>query len=165
MLATRTPSARPGQARPAVRIVPPEGGERLVVLGAPVTLKSDGAHGAMLFADHIVPPGYGVPMHIHHGEDEICYVLEGEIVFGGQSGETAVGPGTFVHLPRGAAHAFRNASGKPARMLVVCSPAEDHGGALDGVFRDLDRAAKEAPASLTPARVGEITARHDVWLV
>lgn len=48
-----------------------------------------------------------VPLHAHTQEDEIWYVLEGEIAFIA-GGETRVGgPGTFVYIPRGVPHTFQ----------------------------------------------------------
>ncbi len=32
-------------------------------------------------------------------------------------------PGTFVQIPRGTPHAFRNNTTAPARMLIQCAPA------------------------------------------
>jgi uncharacterized cupin superfamily protein len=147
-------------ARPAC-FVPPEAGETLSVLGAAVTVKLGGGAADMTVVDHQVPVGFGVPMHLHHDEDEVCYVLEGEITFETGSAAQTAGPGTLVRLPRGVAHAFRNASGEPARMLVVTSP----GGQLQALMRDLDEAAATAKGPLAAETVGEIAARRDVWFV
>jgi mannose-6-phosphate isomerase-like protein (cupin superfamily) len=52
-----------------------------------------------------------VPLHSHSREDEIWFVLEGEIVFT-LGGETIVGgPGTFVYIPRNVPHTFQIRSG------------------------------------------------------
>lgn len=48
-----------------------------------------------------------VPLHAHSQEDEIWYVLEGEIAFI-LGNETRVGgPGTFVYIPRNVPHTFQ----------------------------------------------------------
>lgn len=101
-------------------------------------------------------PGYAVPLHVHEDDDEAFYLLEGELTLMSSDGETKAGPGAYVHLPRGAAHGFANASGKPARILVVGSA----GGRLEALFRGFDAAAKLAP--LAPAQIGEICAAHGV---
>jgi hypothetical protein len=51
-------------------------------------------------------------------------ILEGEITF--QAGEECfvAGAGTFVNMPVGSLHCFRNASDKPARMLISVAPAD-----------------------------------------
>lgn len=79
--------------------------------------------GAYCLAEAIVPPGGGPPPHYHTREEESFYVLAGEITFTVE-GKTVVGtPGTFVQIPRGMSHAFKNQSSAPARMLIQCAPA------------------------------------------
>jgi quercetin dioxygenase-like cupin family protein len=79
--------------------------------------------GAYCLADAVVPPGGGPPPHYHTREEESFYVLEGELTFT-VDGQTVVGgPGTFVQIPRGTPHAFKNQSSAPARMLIQCTPA------------------------------------------
>ena len=68
-------------------------------------------------------PGNGAPPHIHHREDESFYVLEGEMTFVCGDRTFAAKSGSFIHVPRGMLHSFRNASGSVARMLVTYSPA------------------------------------------
>jgi len=48
-----------------------------------------------------------VPLHAHTREDEVWYVLEGEIAF--TLGEEVIigGPGTFVYIPRNTPHTFQ----------------------------------------------------------
>jgi hypothetical protein len=48
-----------------------------------------------------------VPLHAHTQEDEVWYVLEGEIEFTVGSEQRTGGPGTFAYIPRGVAHTFR----------------------------------------------------------
>ena len=141
---------------PAIEVIGPRAGEVLNVLGAPITVKSGGDARQLFFADHPLPPGYGVPMHVHLDDDELFYVLEGELTLLSPDGELKAGPGTFVHLPCGAAHGFLNATDTPGRMLVITTP----GGNLEGVFRDLD--AAKSPA---PEEVGAICAAHRIPMV
>jgi mannose-6-phosphate isomerase-like protein (cupin superfamily) len=143
-----------------IEVIGTKAGEVVNVLGAPIVIKSGGRPDQLFFADHPVPPGYGVPLHVHAAEDELFYVLEGEITLDSAEGPTTAGPGTFVHLPRGVAHGFRNAGAQPARMLVVTTP----GGGLEGVFRGLDAAAR-GPAQLDLAGVAAICAAHQVTMV
>lgn len=63
------------------------------------------------------------PFHIHHGEDEAFYVLEGRAEFVTEGRTTPVGPGTYVFLPREVAHGFRIVGDQPARMLVWTIPS------------------------------------------
>lgn len=143
----------------AIEIIGPRAGEAVDVLGAPIMIKSSGRADRLFFADHPLPPGYGVPMHVHADEDELFYVLEGEVTLQTAEGETTAGPGAFIHLPRGIAHGYRNAGPAAARMLVVATP----GGGLEGVFRDLDAAARLAP--LAPQTISAITETHQVRIL
>ena len=98
----------------------------------------------MVLGEQMVPPGYGVPAHFHEIDDELFYFLEGELVMIGPEGETTVGRGACVQLPRGVPHGFRNASGAIARMLVALTPG------VQGLemFRHFDRAGRSAPLAL-----------------
>ena len=143
-----------------IDIIGPRDGEAVNVLGAPITIKSGGQTDQMFFADHPVPVGYGVPLHEHLDEDELFYVLEGRITLDSEAGSTVAGPGSFVHLPRGVPHGYRNEGPDPARMLVVTTP----GGALEGVFRGLDAAAR-GPEPLEGPRVAAICAASRVTML
>lgn len=79
--------------------------------------------GAYCLADATVPPGGGPPPHYHTREEETFYVTEGEIIFTVEDRTVTGTPGTFVQIPRGMPHAFKNNTSKPARMLIQCSPA------------------------------------------
>jgi mannose-6-phosphate isomerase-like protein (cupin superfamily) len=138
-----------------ISVIEPGVGGLVDVLGAPIMIKSTGRADQLFFADHPMPPGYGVPLHVHADEDELFYILDGEITLDAVDGSTTVRPGSFVHLPRGVAHGFRNVSDIPARMLVVTTP----GGALEGVFRGLD-AASRGDEPLDPGRIGAICASN-----
>lgn len=79
--------------------------------------------GAYCLMDSTVPPGGGPPPHYHTREEESFYVLAGEITFTVDD-KTIIGTtGTFVQIPRGTPHAFKNNSAAPARMLIQCVPA------------------------------------------
>src|SRR6516162_9681346 len=66
----------------------------------------------------VVSPGGGPPPHVHSREEEGFYVLEGEITFLAREQTLVAGPGTFVNMPVGMRHAFKNESSRPARMLI-----------------------------------------------
>lgn len=147
--------------RPTVRVVAPEGGSRLNVLGADVLMKTDGDQRFLTLADHPVPPGYGVPMHMHDAEDESFFVLEGEVTFESDDGVAHVRAGGFVHCPRGSRHSFRNETNEPARMLVIGSA----GGGLDAMMRGFDRTARETGSALAPEMIGVIAAQNGIRIL
>ena len=126
--------------RPAT-VIPPGGGEVLDALGAPMIVKADGGTPGPFFAEHPVPPGYAVPPHVHAVDDELFYILEGELTLLTDGGEVKAGPGATVLLPRGGRHGFRNDTAGTVRMLVVCTP----GLQAAEMFRHFDRARPTAP--------------------
>jgi quercetin dioxygenase-like cupin family protein len=62
------------------------------------------------------------PPHIHHREDEIFYVLEGEIVVSVGDRTIKGTAGTMVFLPRDLPHSFTIES-EQSRMLILLAPA------------------------------------------
>jgi quercetin dioxygenase-like cupin family protein len=61
--------------------------------------------------------------HVHAEEDDAFYILAGELTFtfGGEAAPAP--PGTFVLVPPGVAHGFRNDGDTPVRMLNLHAPA------------------------------------------
>jgi mannose-6-phosphate isomerase-like protein (cupin superfamily) len=77
--------------------------------------------GSFSIVECIEPPGSGAPLHVHHGEAEAFYILEGnvELICGGE--KATAGPGDFVYTPRDVAHKFTVVGDKPARLLMMFS--------------------------------------------
>ena len=69
----------------------------------------------------IEPPGSGAPMHVHHGEAEAFYILDGtvELVCGEE--KLTGRAGDFVYTPKDVAHKFTVVGDKPARLLMFFS--------------------------------------------
>jgi mannose-6-phosphate isomerase-like protein (cupin superfamily) len=61
--------------------------------------------------------------HVHGEEDDAFYILEGEMTFTVDDEEVAAPPGTFVLVPPGVEHGFRNDGDIPVRMLNIHAPA------------------------------------------
>lgn len=60
--------------------------------------------------------------HVHDGEDDAFYILEGELTFVLADREERAGPGAFVLIPPGVEHGFRNDTESRVRMLNVHAP-------------------------------------------
>jgi mannose-6-phosphate isomerase-like protein (cupin superfamily) len=119
-----------------VIVVPESDGETIWLSGDTYTLLLTGRQtsGRMLMWHALVPPSAGPPLHIHLREDEMYYVLSGEIEVFRDTGYQTVSSGSAVFIPRGTVHAFRNAGTADARMLIWMSPAGFE-GFLTGVGR------------------------------
>jgi mannose-6-phosphate isomerase-like protein (cupin superfamily) len=70
-----------------------------------------------------IDPGRVLEAHVHEGEDDAFYILEGEMTFVIGDEEVAAPPGTFVLAPPGVEHGFRNDGPVPVRMLNMHAPA------------------------------------------
>lgn len=84
----------------------------------------DGAHtqGGVALLDQDGERGDVTPMHVHHDEAEIFYVLEGSIVAWAGDDRLSLGAGGALYLPSGQAHAFGVVSAT-ARLISVTVPA------------------------------------------
>jgi mannose-6-phosphate isomerase-like protein (cupin superfamily) len=68
-------------------------------------------------------PGRELEAHVHDDEDDAFYILEGQLTFLFDGEEVAAPPGTFVLVPPGVEHGFRNDGESPVRMLNIHAPA------------------------------------------
>jgi len=94
--------------------------------GSTVVIKAWGKQtlGQLAVMESTYPAGLSVHEHVHDGEDEMCYVLEGEISgFCGSDRWTATA-GSFVFVPRDRPHGFTVTSAGPARALVITGPPQ-----------------------------------------
>ena len=131
-------------------------GRSIWVTGDRYTIKCSGndTSGAYALMEAIVPPGGGPPPHIHSREDEAFYVLEGELQFHAEDRSFTATSGAWVTLARGSLHYFKNTGSKPARMLIVVTPA-----GLEDFFLEIGREAVEGesePVTPTPEDIKKL---------
>jgi quercetin dioxygenase-like cupin family protein len=93
--------------------------------GARVVIKASGADtlGQLNVIDFRYPPGLSVPRHVHDGEDEMFYLLEGELQGLCDDEEWRAVPGTFVFVPRDRPHSLAVVGAAEAHGLVITGPA------------------------------------------
>jgi len=107
------------EVRP-VKIVAP--GEGLEIQSASerghVKLFASDTVGQLQLVEFPVEPGFGPPYHIHHMEDEIFYVVEGEVEFTLDGKKTIAGAGSTVFAPRGVPHRFQGAGEKTPKFVI-----------------------------------------------
>jgi len=67
------------------------------------------------------PGSVGSPLHIHHANEELLFVLAGTLSLRSSDGSRLLSAGAVVAFPRGAAgvHSLVNRSDAPVRYLVV----------------------------------------------
>jgi quercetin dioxygenase-like cupin family protein len=66
-------------------------------------------------------PGSAAPLHVHHGEAEAFYILEGTIELTCGNDSLTAAAGDFVYTPRGIPHKYAVIGDSPARVLLLFS--------------------------------------------
>lgn len=99
-------------------------GRALWHLGALMNFKALGAEtgGRFWAVEGLADEHMAVPLHAHSHEDEIWYVIEGEIAFTVGEKTWTAGPGAFAFVPRHTPHTFQVKSAT-ARWFGIGTPA------------------------------------------
>lgn len=86
------------------------------------------------FTEYTTQKGEEPPEHTHATEDEIFYVLNGELTF--RCGERSfdVGSGGFVYLPQGIEHGYTIHNEGLTRLLMITFPTRSVAGTGWGGF-------------------------------
>ncbi|MBO0832902.1 MAG: cupin domain-containing protein [Actinobacteria bacterium] len=92
--------------------------------GSTVVMKATGATtlGQLAIMESVYPARLSVHEHIHDGEDEMFYLLSGQLSLFCEQDSWIAQPGSFVFVPRGCRHGFVVNSAEPARALVITGP-------------------------------------------
>ena len=105
-------------------LTPPQGGETVTSSGgSSIELKvessqSAGDYGAVLWT---LRAGEEPPLHTHSREDELVYVVQGQLIAQVGDARVEVGPGAYAALPRGVPHTIE-VVGDQATLLLGFVP-------------------------------------------
>ncbi len=137
-----------------VVLVEANGGRALWHLGALLVFKALGSetNGQFWALEGRADRHMAVPLHSHTHEDEIWYVLEGEIRFFVGDDPRVVGAGAMVYIPRGVPHTFQILS-DTARWFGIGTPA-----GLDEWFFETGEPAAERTLPPPPASAPDVVA-------
>lgn len=117
--------------------VPRGAGETISFMGMDLVWKvtSEMSRGSLISFLQVAPRDTGVPMHIHHNEDEFIYCAAGTLRFQLGDEQFDVGLGDVVLMPKGKPHGFRITSDEPAEILFTLdlSPASDYEAMFNGL--------------------------------
>lgn len=116
--------------------------------------------GAFGIIEFTIAPRRLVPPHTHVAEDELSYVLEGEVGFRVGDDITKATAGTYVQKPRGIQHTFWNATDRPARIIEFLVP----GSAADAFRRGAAIPGRMANIH-SDEWVPELVARYGLTLI
>ncbi|HEY9847931.1 MAG TPA: cupin domain-containing protein [Leptolyngbyaceae cyanobacterium] len=142
-----------------IKFVPPGEGKSFWVIEDLVTFKAVGEDtngGYSLLEITVQPESSGPPQHWHREEVESLYILEGELLI--ESGEKSLTAtaGSFVLVPKGIPHTYRNLTKSHARMLAIITPAN---AAKFFEKAGIPATDKSTPAPLPePEKMGELIA-------
>jgi len=80
-------------------------------------------------------PGGGHAFHKHPGQEEVIYVIDGEVEQWNEQEKQTMRSGDSVFLPADTVHASFNVSDRDAKLLAILSPSVggDNGYAVDEV--------------------------------
>ncbi len=105
-------------------VVEPHRPDAPLIPGLTATTRLSSAEtGSISIVEHLFSPGALVPPHTHTREDEISYVVSGEIGFRSNGKEVTLAAGGYIVKPRGELHTMWNAGSSQARMIEIISPA------------------------------------------
>jgi mannose-6-phosphate isomerase-like protein (cupin superfamily) len=144
---------------PTQTISPTARGQQRWFFGMLAEVKASAADtgGEYTLVEITAPAGLETPLHVHHGEDEGFYVLEGSVTIYVGDETVELGPGQHAFGPREIPHRFA-VGPDGAHMIWVLTP-----GGFEGLIEATSVPAEAAtvpPASvLPPADAAEIVLR------
>jgi quercetin dioxygenase-like cupin family protein len=109
-----------------------------------------------IFEQTSLSQGKGTPLHIHHLQDEIFYVLEGAYYFQVGDQKFSLSKGESIFLPRKVPHAWTQVS-ETGKMNVIMQPA----GKLEDFFVTVAALDHEP----TPKEMEKIFADNEMQVV
>lgn len=86
-----------------------------------VVAGAESTDGSFSIVEVTEPPGSGAPLHVHHGEAEAFYVLDGSVQLTCGEQTVTARAGDFVCGPRDVPHKYVVAGDRPARLLLLFS--------------------------------------------
>lgn len=86
----------------------------------------DDTKGAFDFFIVEVAPQSGPPLHVHHEQEEVIYVLKGRYKIRVGDDIVYCDEGGFAYLPAGLPHAFFNLTDEGGEIIVVYTPGGCH---------------------------------------
>ena len=67
-------------------------------------------------------PGFGHNFHKHPDQEEVIYVIEGEVEQWLEQNKQVLKPGDSIFIPADVVHASFNVSDKPVKVLAILAP-------------------------------------------
>jgi quercetin dioxygenase-like cupin family protein len=128
-----------------------------------VKANSESTGNSLTAIEVVSPPGGCAPWHVHHREDEIFYVLEGDVLFKCDDELFQASAGAFVFLPRDIPHSYKTLGETHARWLLLTTPA-----GAEGFFLEAGVPADEGGVGaqpLDPRQLAAIAAKYGLEIL
>lgn len=93
-------------------------GDPYWLMGSLTVLKATGENtdGSFAMIEETIPAGSSPPLHFHHHDDELLYLLEGVATFEVDGNRFTATAGSTVFVPHGVHHSY--ITEEPVRLLV-----------------------------------------------
>jgi quercetin dioxygenase-like cupin family protein len=117
--------------------------------------------GSLSVVEVTEPAGSGAPLHVHHGESEAFYILEGELELTCGEETVRASAGDFVYTPKDVPHKYVVAGDGPARVLLIFSRPGFEGFFAEG-GSPLDQPPSGPP---DPEALHRLVAKYDMELL
>ncbi|QBD78097.1 cupin domain-containing protein [Ktedonosporobacter rubrisoli] len=91
----------------------------------------------------VVPPHMGPPEHLHERFDECFWVVKGNFLIKVAERIVKVSEGTWIFVPRGTPHGFRNIGAENGHLLIQALPT----GEMRKYFEEVGEALRSEPAN------------------
>jgi quercetin dioxygenase-like cupin family protein len=82
---------------------------------------AESTDGSFSVVESIEEPGSAAPLHVHHGEAEAFYIVDGEIELTCGDQTMRASAGDFVHTPKDVPHKYSVVGDRTARVLLLFS--------------------------------------------
>ena len=118
----------------------PGSGRVLNILGITHKLTRAQTGGAYYLFEFEFGPGDGNSLHVHRYEDEVIYVLKGEVEIRLDRQRMHAKKGGVAYLPKNIPHALYNPAKTPLKVLAAAIP-----GGMEDYFDELEAALALGP--------------------
>ena len=126
-------------------------------------INSDQTDGSLTVMEFLCYKNFAPPLHRHDAEDELLYVLDGEVWFSCGEVEAVQSTGAMVWLPRGLAHTFQIRS-ETARVLQVSCPGQFE-RFVAALGRPTDEPVLPIPEEIDPAHVAQVCSEFSIQVL
>ena len=120
-----------------------------------IHVSGDDTGGQYSLLENQVPQGDMPPLHVHHDEDEVFHVLDGDVTLFLPGQEVSLATGETFRAPRDIPHTFRNVGPRDGRLLLTVIP-----GRFANYFIEVDSFGDDDPAT-----VKALIAKYDVEIL